>query len=99
MNAVTTIAAPAASAASNQNGSGKRTISREPSEKRYVPGGKKMAWNARKAGSKATAKMAARMTARRADEPRGGEHDPTLAPSLAAEPGAGDHGQRRGRPP
>ena len=28
-----------------------------------MPGGKKMAWNARKAGSKATAKMAARMTA------------------------------------
>ena len=57
-SAPTTIVTPAASAASNQNGSGKSVIRFDPGSKRYVPGGKNSTWNARNAGSKATAKRA-----------------------------------------
>src|SRR4029453_7527667 len=63
MTAERMIVAPAASDASNQNPSGKRVMRFEPGSNRNVPGGKKIAWKARKTGSNATAKVRAMASA------------------------------------
>ena len=47
----------------------------EPGSKRNVPGGKKIAWKARNAGSKATAKVSARASAAATDHAGGPQHD------------------------
>ena len=61
-----------------------------------MPGGKKTAWKARKAGSKATAKMTASRRAIAPTEPGGDEHDPALPLPAhgAASAGHDGHDQR-----
>ena len=56
----------------------------EPGSKRNVPGGKKIAWNARNAGSKATANDQRQGERRRTDHAGGREHHRPDAPRLAA---------------